>query len=72
MISYKALTRANITLQTIEDIAIYDCEIFSSNGNILQPYDLQTTLTGVVYDNFKDITKEFDTIKFRIIKFLLK
>ena len=63
MISYKALTRANITLQTIEDIAIYDCEIFSSNGNILQPYDLQTTLTGVVYDNFKDITKEFDTIK---------
>lgn len=65
MISYKALTRATITLQKIEDIAIYDCDIFSSNGNILQPYDINTTLTGVVYNDFKDITKDFPSENIR-------
>lgn len=61
MISYKALSRASITLQKIEENSSYSCEIFSSNGSILQPYDINTTLTGVVYDNFKDITKEINS-----------
>lgn len=58
MISYKALTRASITLQLIDDIGLYDSEIFSSNGLLLQPYDRSTTLTGVIYKNNKDITSE--------------
>ena len=48
MISYKALTRASITLQLIDDIGLYDSEIFSSNGLLLQPYDQSTTLTGII------------------------
>ena len=55
MISYKALTRASITLQLIDDIGLYDSEIFSSNGLLLQPYDQSTTLTGIIYKNNKDI-----------------
>lgn len=61
MLSYKALSRASITLQKIEENSSYSCEIFSSNGNILQPYDINTTLTGIVYNNFEDITKEISS-----------
>lgn len=63
MISYKALTRASITLQLIDDIGLYDSEIFSSNGLLLQPYDQSTTLTGVIYKNNKDITSEIKDIR---------
>ena len=66
MISYKALTRASITLQLIDDIGLYDSEIFSSNGLLLQPYDRSTTLTGVIYKNNKDITSEIKDIRWTI------
>lgn len=66
MISYKALTRASITLQLVDDIGLYDSEIFSSNGLLLQPYDQKTTLTGVIYKNNKDITSEIEDIRWTI------
>ena len=66
MISYKALTRASITLQLIDDIGLYDSEIFSSNGLLLQPYDRSTTLTGIIYKNNKDITSEIEDIRWTI------
>ena len=66
MISYKALTRASITLQLIDDIGLYDSEIFSSNGLLLQPYDQSTTLTGIIYKNNKDITSEIEDVRWTI------
>lgn len=66
MISYKALTRASITLQLIDDIGLYDSEIFSSNGLLLQPYDQSTTLTGIIYKNNKNITSEIQDIRWTI------
>ena len=67
MISYKALTRASITLQLIDDIGLYDSEIFSSNGLLLQPYDQSTTLTGIIYKN----NNMFNNILYYIINSIL-
>ena len=47
--NYKdVLSRASITLQIIEDVAIYQAKLFSSNGNIFGSNDNSTELTVVV------------------------
>ena len=66
MISYKALTSASTILESVDDIKLYESEIFSSNGSILYPYDLSTTLTGVIYEDLKDITDKFDDIRWSL------
>ena len=66
MISYKALTSASTILESLDDLKLYESEIFSSNGSILYPYDLDTTLTGVIYEDLKDVTNKFDDIRWTI------
>lgn len=66
MISYKALTSASTILEVIDDLSLYESEILSTNGSILYPYDLTTTLTGVIYKDLKDVTDEFDDIRWTI------
>ena len=62
--SYKdVLSRASITLQIIEDVAIYQAKLFSSNGNIFGSNDNSTDLTVVVYKGLEDITDNFTDIE---------
>ena len=42
------LSRASITIQLIEDVAIYKAQIFSSNGNIFGTRDKSTDISVVV------------------------
>lgn len=67
MSSYKKISRADITLELFEDLDNYSASIFSTNGVILQPYDLSTTLIGSLYKNNIDITSD-KTIKYRWTK----
>ena len=66
MISYKALTSASTILEAIDETSLYESDIFSSNGSILYPYDLDTTLTGVIYEDLKDVTDKFEDIRWTI------
>lgn len=54
--SYNKVASADITLTSFNDLDTYSAEIVSSNGSILQPFDLSTTLIGNVYKNNIDIT----------------
>ena len=42
------LTKASITIQIIEDVAIYKAQIFSSNGNIFGANDKTSEIHLVV------------------------
>ena len=66
MISYKALTSASTILEALDETTLYESDIFSSNGSILYPYDLETTLTGVIYEDLKDVTDKFEDIRWTI------
>ena len=54
---------ATITLYKIEEIAIYQSEIISTNGNIFHPYDVNTTLDFVVYLNNENVVDQFRFIE---------
>lgn len=56
------LTKASITIQIIEDIAIYKAQIFSSNGNIFGTSDKTSDIHLVVWKGLADITDRFDDI----------
>lgn len=56
------LTRASITLQVIEDVAIYKAQLFSSNGNIFSSRDESSDLHVRVFKGFEDITDRFTDI----------
>ena len=56
---------ATITLYKIEEVAQYQSELYSSNGNIFHPYDLETTLNFVVYKSYEDITNQFTDIEWK-------
>lgn len=61
--TYKnVITRSSITLQIIEDVAIYKAELFSSAGNIFQPTDKSTEITVRVFKGLVDITDTFTDI----------
>ena len=66
MISYKALTSASTILEALDETTLYESDIFSSNGSILYPYDLERTLTGVIYEDLKDVTDKFEDIRWTI------
>lgn len=66
MISYKALTSASTILEVVDDVSLYESEIFSTNGNILYPYDLETTLTATIFKDLKDVTDTFTDIRWSI------
>ena len=56
---------ATITLYKIEEVVQYQSELYSSNGNIFHPYDLETTLNFIVYKSYEDITKQFTDIEWK-------
>ena len=61
--TYKnVLTRSSITLQIIEDVAIYKAELYSSAGNIFQSTDKSTEISVKVYKGLVDITETFTDI----------
>lgn len=57
------LSRASITIQIIEDVAIYKAQIFSSNGNIFGTRDKSTDISLVVWKGLNDITAKFTDIE---------
>lgn len=59
------LTRASITIQIIEDVAIYKAQLYSSNGNIFGSRDKETDLSVKVYKGLDDITAKFSDIVWR-------
>jgi hypothetical protein len=63
------LTRSSITLQLIEDVAIYKAELYSSSGNIFRQSDSETELTVKVFKGFNDITNKFTDIIWRRFSF---
>lgn len=64
--SYKdVLTKASITIQIIEDVAIYKAQIFSSNGTIFGTNDKTTDISLVVWKGLTDITAKFSDIVWR-------
>lgn len=56
------IIKASITIQIIEDVAIYKAQIFSSNGNIFGTTDKSTDINLVVWKGFTDITNRFNDI----------
>ena len=61
--AYKALARANVTIELFEDNERYEATVVSTNGVILQPYDSSTTLIGSVLKNGVDITSEIKNVR---------
>lgn len=59
------IIKASITIQIIEDVAIYKAQIFSSNGNIFGTTDKSTDINLVVWKGFTDITNRFNDIVWR-------
>ena len=59
------LTKASITIQIIEDVAIYKAQIFSSNGNIFGTNDKTSDIHLVVWKGLTDITAKFTDIVWR-------
>lgn len=59
------LSRASITLQIIEDVAIYQAKIFSSNGNIFSSNETSTELHLTVFKGLEDITDQFSDIEWK-------
>lgn len=59
------LTKASITIQIIEDVAIYKAQIFSSNGNIFGTSDKSSDINLVVWKGLTDITERFEDIVWR-------
>lgn len=56
------LTRASITIQVIEDVALYKAQLFSSNGNIFSQRDESTDLHVRIFKGFEDISDRFNDI----------
>ena len=56
------LTRASMTIQIIEDVALYKAQLFSSNGNIFSSTDKSSELYVRVYKGLDDVTVKFSDI----------
>lgn len=56
------LTRASVSIQIIDDTALYKAQLFSSNGNIFSQRDKSTDLYVRVYKGLEDITTKFTDI----------
>ena len=63
MPTFKNVTTATITLYKIEEVALYQAELISTNGNIFHPYDINTDLHFRVLLNNEDITDRFTDIE---------
>lgn len=59
------LTKASITIQIIEDVAIYKAQIFSSNGTVFGTTDKSSDIHLVVWKGLTDITDRFEDIVWR-------
>ena len=51
-----------MTIQIIEDVAIYKAQLFSSNGNIFSSSDKSSEVYVRVYKGLDDITAKFSDI----------
>ena len=60
---YSALSRASITIELFDDNEQYTAIVSSTNGTILQPYDLSTTLIGSVMKNNIDVTNKIEDLR---------
>ncbi|MGL4877898.1 hypothetical protein [Paraclostridium dentum] len=64
--TYKdVLTRASMTIQIIEDVAIYKAQLFSSNGNIFSLSETETDVHVKVFKALEDITAKFTDITWK-------
>lgn len=59
------LVRTSITIQIIDDIALYKAQLYSSNGNIFSQRDENTELSIRVFKGVNDITAKFDDIEWK-------
>ncbi len=61
--NYKdVLTRASITIQIIDDTALYKAQLYSSNGNIFSQRDESSEIYVKVFKGVDDITAKFKDI----------
>lgn len=60
---YSALSRASITIELFDDNERYEAIVSSTNGTILQPYDLSTTLIGSVMKENIDVTNKIKDLR---------
>ena len=51
-----------MTIQIIEDVALYKAQLFSSNGNIFSSTDKSSELYVRVYKGLDDVTVKFSDI----------
>lgn len=63
------LTNASYSIQIIDDVVLYTAELFSTNGNIFQSYDVSTDITVAVFKGVDDITSSFSDITWRKFNF---
>lgn len=60
--SYVVISKDFITIQAVDDVAIYQAELSSSAGDLITPGVYSTNIRLVVYNNFQDITDNFKDI----------
>ena len=57
-----SIASATITLYKINEIALYQAELISTNGNIFHPYDMDTELHFNVFKDMNNIVSSFKDI----------
>lgn len=63
------LTTASIVLSAVDDSYKYQAELLSSNGELFQPYDIDTILTFRIYKGFENVTEQYKDIVWRRFSF---
>ena len=63
------MCRGNITLEIVDDFALYKAELMSSIGNIFRNDDISTEITLSVYKGLENITHMFTDIEWKRFTF---
>lgn len=63
------ICRGNITLEIVDDFALYKAELMSSIGNIFRNNDTETEITLSVFKGINDITHKFTDIEWKRFTF---
>lgn len=63
------ICRGNITLEIVDDSALYKAELMSSIGNIFRNNDTETEITLSVFKGINDITHKFTDIEWKRFTF---
>lgn len=59
---YKVLASNQITIQSVDDVALYQAVLTSSVGELINPSIEDITLTFNIYRDFEDVTSKFTKI----------